>query len=191
MATSKIKLQISGMMFNLPSVVLRDRNWNNEPTTPYIYLSAKHVASLAKQYVKAKYPKVTCSVKSDSFAGGNSVTVYLSTPDGYSVDAAIEKDVSNFAKTFQYGRFNGMEDIYEYNNTDPKTDNGTVMDGGSKYVSVNNRPMFGTPADVCRMFRDYAAGNYHGGVKTNDEAIKSIMGYGISQKTIDAALQLG
>jgi len=190
MSTSKINLEINGIKFNLPSTCLIRTNWNGEVVTPFIRIRAKHVASLIKQYVKSKYPQIECSAKSETYSGGDSVNVYVSTPNGYEVSDEIEKDIQSFGKTFQEGRFNGMEDIYEYNEYDTTTSNGTKIDGGAKYVFVNNRAQFGTVADVCRMLRDYQAGNYIGGVRDLAGSIKEILGYGISQKNIDKALEL-
>jgi hypothetical protein len=190
MSTSKIKLEIRGVVLTLPSTCLRRTNWKGEAITPYVYLRAKHVASLIKQYVKSKYPQIECSAKSQVYSGGDSVDVYLSTKDGYEVEVSIEKDVQSFGKIFQEGRFNGMEDIYEYNEYEVTTDNGTRVDGGAKYVFVNNRPQFGTVADVCRMLRDYQAGKYVGGVRDLQTSIKEILRYGIPQKNVDKALEL-
>jgi hypothetical protein len=190
MSLSKINLEIRNVKLTLPSTCLRKTNWNGEPVTPYIYLRAKHVASLIKQYVKSKYPQIECSAKSQVYSGGDSVDVYLSTKDGYEVSGLIENDVQSFGNIFQEGRFDGMYDIYEYREYEVNTDNGTKIDGGANYVFVNNRPQFGTVADVCRMLRDYQAGKYIGGVRDLAGSINAILGYGISQKNIDKALQL-
>ena len=45
---------------------------------------------------------------------------------------------------WRYGRFDGMTDYYEYEETKYGTDNGNIIEGGCKYVSVNNKPQFGT-----------------------------------------------
>jgi hypothetical protein len=190
MSTSKINLEINGLTFTLPNECLRKTTWNGEPITPYIYLRAKHVASLIKQYVKIKYPQIECSAKSEVYSGGDSVNVYLSTPNGYEVSEEICSDVNRFGNIFEEGRFDGMTDMYEYNDSTNTTDNGTRIDGGSKYVFVNNRAQFGTVADVCRMLRDYQAGNYIGGVRDLAGSIKEILKYGIPQKNVDKALGL-
>jgi len=190
MSTSKINLEINGLTFTLPNECLRKTTWNGEPITPYIYLRAKHVASLIKQYVKIKYPQIECSAKSEVYSGGDSVNVYLSTPNGYEVSEEICSDVNRFGNIFEEGRFDGMTDMYEYNDSTNTTDNGTRIDGGSKYVFVNNRAQFGTVADVCRMLRDYQAGKYVGGVRDLAGSIKEILRYGIPQKNIDKALGL-
>jgi hypothetical protein len=73
--------------------------------------SSSHAAASAaiKQELKKVFPSVKFSVKSDSFSGGNSVHVNWSNgPTTGEVDNIIDK--------YQYGHFNGMEDIYEYSN---------------------------------------------------------------------------
>jgi hypothetical protein len=190
MSTSKIKLQINGVNLTLPLETLVKTNWKGESITPFIRVRAKNAASLIKQYVKTKYPRIECSSKSDTYSGGDSVRIYLSTEDGNPVDSSIEKDINSFGNLFQEGNFNGMIDMYEYSDTKLTTDNGTPVEGGSKYVFVENRPKFGTVADVCRMLRDYQSGVYIGGVRTLTQSISEIMRYGISQSTVDKALKL-
>ena len=66
-------------------------------------------AKAIKQELKKLFPSTKFSVKSDSFAGGNSVDVsWDNGPRRKQVDEIISK--------YQYGHFNGMEDIYEISN---------------------------------------------------------------------------
>jgi hypothetical protein len=67
------------------------------------------VAKLLKQ--KGKELELTLSAKSQSFAGGNSVDVYVSKGS----DKAIE-ELKNFSKQFVYGKFDGMTDYYDITN---------------------------------------------------------------------------
>jgi hypothetical protein len=191
MKPSKIKLKINGMSFELPSKCLITNERNGTPLeNPYIRIDQVEVASLVKQFVKQKYPSVVVSVKSDSYSMGDSVNVYLSTPDGYEVSSEIVKDVDSFGSKFEQGRFNGMEDMYEYYEDEKLTENGTYISGGTKYFFVNNRPKFGTVPDVARMLRDLRDGKYVGGNRDLESSIKWIKGYGVTQKTIDTALPL-
>jgi len=70
--------------------------------------------------IKAELKKhgIKASVRGKSFAGGDSVDVYIDAIQGDRIlcPATIEK-IQAFAKSFQMGHFNGMEDIYEYSNT--------------------------------------------------------------------------
>lgn len=73
--------------------------------------SSSHAAaaSAIKAELTAAFPGVKFSVKSDSFSGGNSV--HIDWTDGPAV-----ADVQNISSKYQYGHFNGMEDIYENTN---------------------------------------------------------------------------
>ncbi len=190
MSTSKINFRLENMKFELPSQCLRTTDWNSNPITPYLYLSAKHVASIVKQFVKMKYPNVVVAATSQVYSGGDSVDVYVSDERGNPVEESIYKDIDRFADIFQEGNFNGMIDMYEHRDTTPITDNNTTINGGAKYVFVNNRPKFGSVADVVRMIKDYQAGKYVGGVRDLAGSIKEVMRYGITQATVDKALKL-
>ncbi len=68
------------------------------------------VAKICRQYVKSLGLK--CTARSESFSMGDSVDVRVENANGQQrklIDTELEK--------YQYGRFNGMEDIYEYSNT--------------------------------------------------------------------------
>lgn len=66
-------------------------------------------AKAIRQLLKAQYPTVKFSVTSDNFANGNSVDVCWNL-------GPTTKDINKLISDFQYGHFNGMEDIYEYSN---------------------------------------------------------------------------
>ena len=77
--------------------------------------------------LKREFPGQKFSVKSSSFAGGDAVDV--SWTDGPTTD-----EVTDIRGRHQYGNFNGMEDIYEYNN-----DVFPDVFGRSKYVQEQRR----------------------------------------------------
>lgn len=188
--STKIKFVVEDLRFELPSDCLRKMNYRGEDIEPHIYLQAKHVASIVKQYVNMKYPSVVCAATSKVYSGGDSVDIYLSDSVGNPISKEIQKDVDRFGSRFEEGKFNGMYDIYEYRDDTLVSDNGTPINGGVKYLFVNNRPKFGTVADVCRMIKDYQSGNYYGGVRDLQGSIKEVLRYGITQSTIDKALKL-
>jgi len=64
-------------------------------------------------------------VTSDSFAGGNSVTVSVEDLEPW-----VRKEIESFAGQFQYGHFDGMQDLYEYSNSRDDIPQ-------AKYISVN------------------------------------------------------
>jgi hypothetical protein len=67
-------------------------------------------AQAIRKELKLHFPLIKFSVKSDSFAGGNSVRVEWNNGPTYEkVEALVGK--------YQYGRFDGMQDLYEYNNS--------------------------------------------------------------------------
>ena len=142
---SNLKVQIAGTIYQINEKAFRTTGWNKEPITPYFYASYVAAGQLVKQWVKNNYPNVVCRVKGGSFANGNSMHVNVCNADGSPIPQAAYEAINNFASLFEYGRYNGMEDMYEsYESSGLRTDNGTKIDAGVKYVSVENRPSFGT-----------------------------------------------
>ena len=187
----KFKFELEGLMFQLPVKFLKKTDYSGKPLThPEIDMNHVAAANVVKQYVKAKYPSVTVSAKSDSFSMGNSVDIYLSDEYGNPVSTEICKDVDRFGSQFEYGRFNGMIDLYEHFDEDVRTDNGTPIKSGVKYLHVNNRASFGTVPDVVRMIKDMMAGGYGGGPVNLNKAVENVKGYGITENNINKALQL-
>lgn len=72
--------------------------------------------------LKAAFPGVKFSVKTERYTGGTSLNVsWTDGPTTKMVEAIIDK--------YQWGKFNGMEDIYEYGNRVF-----TDIFGGAKFV---------------------------------------------------------
>lgn len=139
---NKIQVQINNEIYELSAKALR-----NYQGRQYIYVSHADAGSLVKQFVKKMYKNqdVVVKVKSDSFAGGNSLDVYVHNKIGGQVSEKIFNEINQFANLWEYGKFNGMYDIYEdYESSGAKTDKGMELQAGVKYVHVNNRPRFGT-----------------------------------------------
>jgi hypothetical protein len=159
---------------------------------PIIRINQAAGAALCKQYVKKMYPEVTVSVSSDSFSMGNSVSVYLSDKVGNEISKNIVNDVQSFGEQFVYGKFNGMIDMYEdRDGTVEKTDSGTKMEAGVKYLTVNNSPKHASLPDVCRMLRDMTTTeNYVFGKLNITEAIEKAKEYGANDNNINKALNL-
>ena len=142
--SKKIKLTIKGVNYELPksAVVLKgSTQWEDET---YIQMRAKYCSSIIKQYVKKNFPSLNVWATSSVYSGGSSCDIYVSNQDGSSVDKDIYEQIENFSQLFKGGSFNGMEDIYEYRNDNPTTDNGTPMKYFPSYVFVNNKPKWGT-----------------------------------------------
>lgn len=66
-------------------------------------------AALVRQELKEKFPLTKFKVNSQNYSMGDSVNVSW-------IDGAAENEVEELLAKYQYGRFNGMEDIYESNN---------------------------------------------------------------------------
>ena len=66
-------------------------------------------AKQIKAELKAAFPTVKFSVKSDIFTGGDAVRISYQ-------DGPTTKQVNDIVGKFQGGSFNSMEDIYEYDN---------------------------------------------------------------------------
>ena len=142
--SKKIKLTINGDIYELPksALVLKgSTQWEDET---YIQMRAKYCSSIIKQYVKKNFPLLNVWATSSVYSGGSSCDIYVSNQDGSSVDKDIYEQIENFSQLFKGGSFNGMEDIYEYRNDNPTTDNGTPMKYFPSYVFVNNKPKWGT-----------------------------------------------
>ena len=142
--SKKIKLTILGEEYQLPISALKlkkDSQWNEET---YIHMSAKHTASIIKQYVKKFFPEVKVWSNSQTYSGGSSCNVNLSNSDGSEISQNIFEQISEFGNQFKAGSFNGMEDIYEYNEGTKTTDNNTPLKYFPSYVFCNNSPKWGS-----------------------------------------------
>lgn len=72
--------------------------------------SSANCAAAIREELKKEFPTVKFSVKSSNFAGGDSVRVLWE--NGPTTD-----EVEVFTRKYQYGRFDGMTDMYEYSNS--------------------------------------------------------------------------
>ena len=151
---SNLKVSIGGTIYQINEKAFRKTGWNKEPITPNFYASYVAAGQLVKQWVKNNYPNVVCRVKGSSFANGNSMDVNVCMPDGSPISDADYQAINNFAHLFEYGRYDGQHDLYEsYESSGLKTDNGTVIEAGVKYVGVDNRPAWDTPQYVLNCIR--------------------------------------
>jgi hypothetical protein len=147
MKNKKIQVQINNEMYELTDKAIRNYSSWSGKQGKYLYISHADAGSLVRQYVKKKYGKkdVVVKVSSSSFSMGNSLTVYVHDKLGRPVSQEIYEDINNFAHLWEYGKFNGMYDIYEdYESSGVVSDNGNEIQAGVKYVTVNNRARFGT-----------------------------------------------
>ena len=141
MATKKIKINFLNQEFLLPANALQKDSYDGGN---YIYMGAKHTASVIKQYVTKNYPSIKVWATSDVYSGGSSTRINISNTDGSSVSTEIKDDVNSFANSLRGGKFDGMYDIYEYREDKVETKNGTPMKYFPSYVFVENRAKWGS-----------------------------------------------
>lgn len=72
--------------------------------------TAANCAAAIREELKTKFKHTKFSVTSENFSMGNSVRIKWT-------DGPTEKEVESITNKYQYGHFNGMEDMYEYSNS--------------------------------------------------------------------------
>ena len=142
MKSKKVKISIKGNDFLIPSESIGYDTYNNNE--PYVYMRAKVVASIIKQFVKQNFKDIVVSSTSDVYSGGSSVRVNVCNSDGSPVDEVIYEEIKQWEYMLKGGSFNGMEDIYEMREDNPTTDNGTPMKYFPSYIFIENKPNWGT-----------------------------------------------
>jgi len=191
MKNKKIQIALGGEIYELSDKCVRNyASWSGKQGK-YIYISHAEAGSLVKQFVKKNYPNVVCKVSSSSFSGGNSLDVYVHDKLGNPIALSIYDNINRFAHQWEYGKFNGMFDIYEsYESSGAVSDNGNEIQAGVKYVNVNNRAKFGTVEAILyevisegREFSEVVKYYTDSSTKKNPERAKVILeGLGIEVK---------
>jgi len=188
----KIKFVWCGVNFELPAECLRTTDyWGKTLDNPYISIGRKECPAIAKQFMKAKYPHLLVWGSSETFANGNSATVNVCNADGSDLDLDSKEwnEINSFVRQMSGGRYDGWSESYEYGEPG-KSDNGTKLDFGTKYLHVENKAPFGTWPDVVRMLRAMVAGEYVWGPISLDKAIEKVRDYKVTESTIKKALEL-
>ena len=140
--SKKVKISIKGNDFIIPSESIGYDSYNNNE--PYVYMRAKVVASIIKQFVKNNFPDIVVSSTSEVYSGGSSVRVNVCNKDGSSIHQNIFEQISEWEYMLKGGSFNGMIDMYEDREDKPTTDNGTPMKYFPSYIFIENKPNWGT-----------------------------------------------
>ena len=141
MKSKKVKISIKGNDFLIPSESIGYEPNGNQP---YVYMRAKVVASIIKQFVKQNFKDIVVSSTSDVYSGGSSVRVNVCNQDGSPVDEVIYEEIKQWEYMLKGGSFNGMIDMYEMIEDSPCTDNGTPMKYFPSYIFIENKPNWGT-----------------------------------------------
>ena len=140
--SKKVKISIKGNKFLIPSESVGSDKYSNGEQ--YIYMRAKLVASIIKQFVKKNYPQLKVWGGSDVYSGGSSVRVEVCNSDGSPVESSTFEKISEWKSILQGGSFDGMYDIYNYREDSPTTDKGTPMKYFPSYVFIENKPKWGS-----------------------------------------------
>jgi hypothetical protein len=188
----KMKFVWCGVTFELPAECLRTTDyWGKTLDNPYISIGRKECPAIAKQFMKAKYPHLLVWGSSETFANGNSATINVCNADGSDLDLNSKEwnEINSFVRQMSGGRYDGWSESYEYGEPG-KSDNGTKLDFGTKYLHVENKAPFGTWPDVVRMLRAMVAGEYVWGPISLDKAIEKVRDYKVTESTIKKALEL-
>ena len=188
----KMKFVWCGVNFELLAECLRTTDyWGKKLENPYISIGRKECPVIAKQFMKAKYPHLLVWGSSETFANGNSATVNVCNADGSDLDLDSKEwnEINSFVRQMSGGRYDGWSESYEYGEPG-KSDNGTKLDFGTKYLHVENKAPFGTWPDVIRMLKAMVAGEYVWGPISLDKAIEKVRDYNVSEPTIKKALEL-
>jgi hypothetical protein len=101
-------------------------------------------AKMIRQYMKEN--GIAGSVRSQGYSMGSSINVNVQDLNPMQYEA-----LNSFGRQFEYGSFNGMEDIYEYNNVN---DNIPQV----SYVFVNNK----MSDELGQSIYDFIKGRYVG-----------------------------
>ena len=185
-----IKFNLLGITYELPSACLRTTNyWGEARTNPVITIGRKEVPLMFKQFMKVKYPNMLVWGKSSTFANGSSSDLYACNADGSELEWSSKeyKDISSFCNMFKGGHYDGMHDCYEYAENG-KSDNGTELEFGSKYVSFEGKAPYGTWPEAKRSLKAMMAGEYVWGVLSLEKAIEKLKGYSYTESVIAKAV---
>jgi hypothetical protein len=148
---------------------------------------AAKTAKAIRIELKESFPGTKFKVKSENYSGGNSVNVYWNLgPTTKEVDAIIQK--------YQYGHFNGMEDIYEYSTSNDKIpqvkyvfsnrSNKSIEEENMEYSEYNQKweneetVKHQMMKDLCKLFNIEYQGQYtklyDNSNETVDQAVNAI-----------------
>jgi len=92
----------------------------------FIQADRRKTTAIIKAHCLKTWKIAKIEVSTDSFSGGNSMDVVYYAPEEI-------KELESFIDSFQYGHFNGMEDIYEYHEKESIIIDGHILQQ-NKYI---------------------------------------------------------
>lgn len=117
-----------------------------------LVIGAKNI----RRELKAAFPKIKFSVRSESFSMGDAINIRYNAD----INPEDERTIDGISKKYQYGSFDGMTDSYNYSRNQFND-----IFGGSKYVHTQNEhhftPKTRTELEKCQdLIEKYGAKEY-------------------------------
>lgn len=110
-----------------------------------INIGVAGTAQMIRQWIKNAYPSFPIRnyfwVNSETYSGGDSIRVYLN----HAPEEIVQK-IKELKSIFQEGSFDPYTDSYNYNKSQEKTDDGKVINYGTKYLFIENIPPYSVKA---------------------------------------------
>lgn len=117
-----------------------------------LYDTPVDAAKGMRKELKQAFPDIKFSVRTEYFANGNSIDI------SWELGATV-KEVEKITNKYQYGWFDGMTDMYNYEDTLVTDKNGEIMElGGAKFVmaqrNVPNEIYYNLLKQYCEIMND-------------------------------------
>jgi hypothetical protein len=97
------------------------------------YPTMMGISQVVRQTMKQLFPTVKFGIKTDSFSGGDSVRVNITSD----VDVEQLREINRVMDTFEYGRFDAMTDYYDH-----KDSSGVTAEFDGKNIEFSTKYMF-------------------------------------------------
>lgn len=101
-----------------------------EYLSQFVKADRRKTTNIIKKHCLQNFNISKIEVRSEVYSGGSSMKVRYYSPEPI-------QELEDFISSFQYGHFNGMEDIYEYSNREEIILEGHILEK-EKYVSSNH-----------------------------------------------------
>lgn len=138
----------SKFSFTLDGVKYTDITGYQYSGSTAISVNVAGTAQMIRQYMKQKYPNIPSRdyywVQSQSYAGGDSIRVYLNDAP----EELYKKLDAELNAKFEEGKFDGMTDSYTYTKGKETAAEGMLIDYGTKYLFVENRKPYDSEAEA-------------------------------------------
>jgi hypothetical protein len=98
------------------------------------------IGQVVRQTMKQLFPTVKFGIKTDSYSGGDSVRVNITSE----IDVEQLREINRVLDTFEYGRFDAMTDYYDYKDSSGVTAevDGNGITFATKYLFVQRNYVY-------------------------------------------------